>query len=71
MHRVWCPYTEKDTNLGLLPFFHQYGCLIALTTFATGARLVILPKFTLPAMLQAIQKYKVSLDSVQSISLVW
>lgn len=39
--------------------FHQYGCMMVLTTLAVGAKAVILPKFNFPDMLHAIQKYKV------------
>lgn len=58
--RAWCPYTQKDINLGLLPMFHQYGCLMVLTTLAVGAKAVILRKFSFADMLHAIQDYKVS-----------
>lgn len=58
--RVWCPYTDEDTNLCVLPMFHQYGCMLGLTSIATGAKLVIVPKFSFTAMLEAIQNYKVS-----------
>lgn len=59
--KAWSPYTEKDINLGLLPMFHQYGCMMVLTTLAVGAKAVILPKFNFPDMLHAIQKYKVTM----------
>lgn len=46
--------------------FHQYGCLMVMTTLAVGAKAVILPKFNLMDMLRAIQDYKVVIlyDSV-------
>ncbi|XP_057377432.1 uncharacterized protein LOC130698831 [Daphnia carinata] len=59
--KAWSPYTEKDVNLGLLPMFHQYGCLMVLTTLAVGAKAIILPKFNFSDMLRAIQKYKVTM----------
>ncbi|EFX65709.1 hypothetical protein DAPPUDRAFT_303557 [Daphnia pulex] len=59
--KAWCPYTQKDVNLGLLPMFHQYGCLMVLTTLAVGAKAVILRKFSFPDMLHAIQDYKVTM----------
>ena len=59
--RAWCCYDETDVNLGLLPVYHQYGCLIYLTTLAVGARLVSVPKFVLTEMLQTIQEQKVTM----------
>jgi acyl-CoA synthetase (AMP-forming)/AMP-acid ligase II len=57
--RVWCPYIKQDVNLGLLPMFHQYGCLIGLTTLSVGAKLIIVPKFSFVDMLNTIQEYRV------------
>ena len=41
--------------------FHQYGCLMALTSFAVGATVVNMPRFGFVEMLEAIQEYKVTM----------
>ena len=51
-------YTE--VVLGLLPFSHIYGLVVAvLKTVYDGSKLIILPKFEMKSYLQAIQDHKI------------
>ncbi len=50
---------EPGTTLGALPLAHIYGFTMANTLFLRGGRMVILPKFDVRAVCEAIQKHKV------------
>jgi acyl-CoA synthetase (AMP-forming)/AMP-acid ligase II len=53
--------TEADTAIGVLPFFHIYGLSVILSlSLATGASIVVLPRFDLPQFLQTMQDYHVT-----------
>jgi acyl-CoA synthetase (AMP-forming)/AMP-acid ligase II len=53
--------TEQDTAIGVLPFFHIYGLSVILSLgLATGATIVVLPRFDLPQFLQTMQDYHVT-----------
>ena len=53
--------TEPDTAIGVLPFFHIYGLSVILSLgLATGATLVVLPRFDFPQFLQTMQDYHVT-----------
>jgi acyl-CoA synthetase (AMP-forming)/AMP-acid ligase II len=53
--------TADDVVLAVLPFFHIYGMVVILNAaLARGATLVTMPRFELPAFLQAIQDHRVS-----------
>ncbi|MFQ5873281.1 MAG: AMP-binding protein, partial [Dehalococcoidia bacterium] len=59
--RAWlpAPVIEQATIMGALPFFHTYGMTIVMNYgIMIGARLILLPRFDLKAVLKAIQKYK-------------
>ena len=53
--------SERDTLLGVLPFFHIYGLqvLINIALYA-GATVVTLPRFEIETCLAAIQRYKIT-----------
>ena len=54
-------WSESDTVLNVLPFFHLAGLgIFANLAFATGATSVLLPRFDLDQMLAAIEKYHVT-----------
>ena len=50
---------EPGTTLGVLPLAHIYGFTMANTLFLRGGSMVILPKFDVRAVCEAIQKYRV------------
>lgn len=53
--------TEKDTVMGLLPFFHIYGMVVIMNyAFFVGATVVTMPRFDLEQFLQLIQKYRIT-----------
>jgi len=53
--------TEDDVVIAALPLFHIYGLQMTLNLpLATGAAVVILPRFELAAFLRAIQDYGVT-----------
>jgi acyl-CoA synthetase (AMP-forming)/AMP-acid ligase II len=53
--------TERDTVLGVLPFFHIYGMLVIMNLgLYVGATVVTMPRFELEQCLQTIQQYRVS-----------
>ncbi|UPK95692.1 hypothetical protein LCI18_006627 [Fusarium solani-melongenae] len=52
---------EKDAQLGVLPFFHIYGLAVVLhTTFLSGSKCVIMPKWDLEKACQLIQRYRLT-----------
>src|SRR5262249_17193754 len=53
--------TERDTVLGVLPFFHIYGMLVIMNLgLYLGATVVTMPRFDLEQCLQTLQRYRVS-----------
>ncbi|MEE8396817.1 MAG: 4-coumarate--CoA ligase family protein [bacterium] len=55
------PYTEEDTLIAFLPFFHIYGLIVILNVgLASGASLVTMPRFDLQQFLELMQKYEVT-----------
>jgi acyl-CoA synthetase (AMP-forming)/AMP-acid ligase II len=53
--------SEKDTVLGLLPFFHIYGMVVIMNmSLAQGATVVTIPRFDPELFLTLIQKHKVT-----------
>ncbi len=53
--------TEHDTAIGVLPFFHIYGLSVILSLgLATGATIVVLPRFDFPQFLQTMQDYRIT-----------
>jgi acyl-CoA synthetase (AMP-forming)/AMP-acid ligase II len=53
--------TEQDTAIGVLPFYHIYGLSVILSLgLATGATIVVLPRFDFPQFLQTMQDYRVT-----------
>ncbi len=53
--------TEKDTVIGVLPFYHIYGMVVIMNmTLATGATIVTMPRFELEEFLKLIQDYHVT-----------
>jgi long-chain acyl-CoA synthetase len=59
--RAWLPdmAAEQATILGVIPFFHVYGMTTVMNFgIMTGARLVLLPRFTIPDVLKSIKKYR-------------
>lgn len=43
----------------ILPFFHTYGITVLFDSLLAGAKLVLVPNFSLHRFLQAIQDFKV------------
>ena len=55
-------FIESDTLICVLPLFHIYGLVVVLNMgLYTGATIVTMPRFDLPAFLQAVQDYQVTL----------
>ena len=51
---------EKDTLLGLMPFFHIYGQVaVMLSGLRRGVRVVVMPKFEPELYMKTLEKYKV------------
>lgn len=50
---------EPGTTIGVLPLAHIYGFTVANTLFLRGGRMVIMPKFDVRAVCEAIQNHKV------------
>ena len=54
-------YGEDDVALCLLPFFHLFGLQVLLNLgLATGATLVVLPRFEIESFLTAVERYGVT-----------
>ena len=55
------PITEKDTLLGVLPFFHIYGMVVILAlSLSRGATTVTMPRFDMEQFLQLMQDHGVT-----------
>ncbi len=66
VHQVlaWAPGLEpgKEVMLGVLPFFHVYGMTVAMNFgVALGAKIVLLPRFEVHQVVQAIERHRVTL----------
>ena len=58
---AWFPLAKDDVALGLLPFFHIYGMTAAMNApLYAGSSMVILPRFEVEAVLEAIQNERVT-----------
>ncbi|GAA5957915.1 hypothetical protein JCM21900_005555 [Sporobolomyces salmonicolor] len=57
------PRTKKgDVVVGCLPFYHIYGLVVVLHgSLYLNTPLVVMPKFTLPTFLDAIQRHRISI----------
>ena len=56
---------ERDTLIGVLPFFHIYGMVVIMNlALYTGATVVTMPRFDLEQFLQTLQKYGVTFANV-------
>jgi acyl-CoA synthetase (AMP-forming)/AMP-acid ligase II len=54
-------FTEKDTLIGVLPFFHIYGMVVIMKlALGNGATVVSMPRFDLQEFLELMQSYKVT-----------
>ncbi|SES88121.1 long-chain acyl-CoA synthetase [Marinobacter segnicrescens] len=51
---------EPGTTIGVLPLAHIYGFTMANTLFLRGSSVVILPKFDVREVFEAVQKHKVT-----------
>lgn len=50
---------EQERVLGVLPFFHVYGMTVVMNlSVATGAMMILLPRFDVKEVLETIQKLK-------------
>ena len=59
--RAWFPQLQpgRDVVLGILPFFHSYGMTSVMNlAVATGLETVLIPRFQIDTLLQAIAKYR-------------
>jgi len=58
---AWFPLAKGDVALGVLPFFHIYGMTAAMNApLFAGGTIVLLPRFEVEAVMEAIQKEKVT-----------
>ncbi len=54
-------FTEDDTVIAVLPFFHIYGLVVIMNyALSRGASVVVLPRFDLADFLGAVQEYRVT-----------
>jgi acyl-CoA synthetase (AMP-forming)/AMP-acid ligase II len=57
--------TERDTMIGVLPFFHIYGMVVIMNlSLHIGATVVTMPRFDLEQFLQTLAKYRVTFAPV-------
>ena len=59
--RAWFPQLQpgRDVVLGILPFFHSYGMTSVMNlAVANGLATVLIPRFQIDTLLQAIAKYR-------------
>jgi len=64
MARQWISKAEQDkeTVLGVLPFFHVYGMTTVMNlSIMYGAKMILLPKFDPEEVLKTIEKHKTTL----------
>ena len=55
-------FTESDTIIAVLPFFHIYGMVVVMSLgLANGATVVSMPRFDLEEFLGTIEKHKVTI----------
>ncbi|MDM7323619.1 MAG: long-chain fatty acid--CoA ligase, partial [Thermus sp.] len=62
--RSWIPDFEegKEVVLGAIPFFHVYGMTVAMNLALLGAaKLILLPRPEIKAIVEAIEKHRVTL----------
>lgn len=50
----------KKVTLGLIPFFHGYGCSILLISLISRFLCIVMPRFDEENFLHSIERYKVS-----------
>ena len=54
-------FTESDTIIGVLPFFHIYGMVVVLSTsLYLGSTLVTLPRFDIESFLSAMEEHSIT-----------
>lgn len=59
---VYLSWTEKDTVVGLLPFYHSWGaCTCVNSPIYTGAKVVAMPRYDAESLLKAIEQEGVTL----------
>jgi acyl-CoA synthetase (AMP-forming)/AMP-acid ligase II len=57
--------TERDTIVGVLPFFHIYGMVVIMNlSLYVGATVVTMPRFDLEQFLETIEKYHITYANV-------
>ncbi len=66
VHQVlaWAPGLKpgQEVMLGVLPFFHVYGMTVSMNFgLALGAKLVLLPRFQIKQVVEAIERHHVTL----------
>lgn len=54
------PYDEDEVILGVAPIFHQAGLCVLVRSLLRASRLVLVPAFSPPAVMQAIQDERAS-----------
>lgn len=66
---IWPYYTPgRDVVLGVIPFFHVFGGMMALLfSYMKGVPVVVLPRFEPEQFLGCIAKYKVTVRAVQPV----
>ena len=61
MTAAWFPLKSDDIALGVLPFFHIYGMTAAMNApLYAGGSIVLLPRFEVEAVMEAIQEERVT-----------
>jgi hypothetical protein len=58
---------QQDVTLGILPQSHIYGLIMAHLSAYRGESVIVLPKFTLESLAQAIQNFKVNVLIIVSL----
>jgi long-chain acyl-CoA synthetase len=56
---IWLGWTERETVIGLLPFYHSWGaCTCVNSPIYCGARVVIIPRYDARELLMTIENEK-------------
>ena len=56
------PLSERDTLMGVLPFFHIYGMMVILNyALSRGATIITMPRFDMEQFLELLDNHKVTM----------
>ena len=53
--------TQKDSFLIFQPLAHIYGTVVLVMSLSLGAKMIIVPQFTLDGYIKLVEKYRVDI----------